>query len=115
MHWLHLAIAIVAEVIATSALKAAAGFTRPLPSLVVVAGYGLAFAAGQVGKDTASDQGRGDGDGHQGLADTSRAGKNHGMRDAVFVDEAGELFFQTAVADNRIKQRPVHESSPLRQ
>lgn len=43
MHWLHLAIAIVAEVIATSALKAAAGFTRPLPSLVVVAGYGLAF------------------------------------------------------------------------
>ncbi len=43
MHWLHLAIAIVAEVIATSALKAAASFTRPLPSLVVVAGYGLAF------------------------------------------------------------------------
>ncbi|MFZ5582717.1 DMT family transporter [Azospira oryzae] len=43
MHWMHLAIAIVAEVIATSALKAAAGFTRPLPSLVVVAGYGLAF------------------------------------------------------------------------
>lgn len=43
MHWLHLAIAIVAEVIATLALKAAAGFTRPLPSLVVVAGYGLAF------------------------------------------------------------------------
>lgn len=43
MHWLHPAIAIVAEVIATSALKAAAGFTRPLPSLVVVAGYGLAF------------------------------------------------------------------------
>lgn len=43
MHWLHLATAIVAEVIATSALKAAAGFTRPLPSLVVVAGYGLAF------------------------------------------------------------------------
>ncbi len=43
MHWLHLIIAIIAEVIATSALKAAAGFTRPLPSLVVVAGYGLAF------------------------------------------------------------------------
>lgn len=43
MHWLHLTIAIIAEVIATSALKAAAGFTRPLPSLVVVAGYGLAF------------------------------------------------------------------------
>ncbi|CAN5581754.1 multidrug efflux SMR transporter [soil metagenome] len=38
-----LALAIVAEVIATSSLKAAAGFTRPLPSLVVVAGYAAAF------------------------------------------------------------------------
>jgi small multidrug resistance pump len=28
---------------ATSALKASAGFTRPLPSLVVVVGYGVAF------------------------------------------------------------------------
>lgn len=43
MHWLYLFIAIVAEVIATSALKTTAGFTRPLPSLVVVAGYGVAF------------------------------------------------------------------------
>ncbi|MGY8524052.1 DMT family transporter [Paracidovorax citrulli] len=43
MHWLYLFIAIVAEVIATSALKTTAGFTRPLPSLVVVAGYGIAF------------------------------------------------------------------------
>jgi small multidrug resistance pump len=41
--WLFLAIAIVSEVIATSALKASAGFTRPLPSLVVVLGYGVAF------------------------------------------------------------------------
>lgn len=41
--WLLLAVAIVAEVIATSALKASDGFTRPLPSLVVVAGYGLSF------------------------------------------------------------------------
>lgn len=41
--YLYLAIAIVAEVIGTSALKAAAGFTRPLPSLVVVIGYGTAF------------------------------------------------------------------------
>ncbi|MFA5962497.1 MAG: multidrug efflux SMR transporter [Sphingomonas sp.] len=38
-----LALAIVAEVIATSSLKAAAGFTRPLPSLAVVAGYAAAF------------------------------------------------------------------------
>lgn len=36
-------IAIVAEVIATSALKASEGFTRLVPSLVVVVGYGLAF------------------------------------------------------------------------
>ena len=41
--WVYLAAAIIAEVIATSALKAAAGFTRPLPSFVVVAGYAIAF------------------------------------------------------------------------
>ena len=41
--WTYLAIAIVAEVIATSALKAAAGFSRPGPSAVVVIGYGIAF------------------------------------------------------------------------
>lgn len=38
-----LAIAIVAEVIGTSALRASEGFSRLLPSLVVVAGYGVAF------------------------------------------------------------------------
>ncbi|TKC90089.1 multidrug efflux SMR transporter [Trinickia terrae] len=38
-----LAIAIVAEVIGTSALRAAEGFSRFWPSLVVVAGYGVAF------------------------------------------------------------------------
>jgi small multidrug resistance pump len=43
MSYLYLAIAIVAEVIGTSALKATEGFTRPLPSLVVVIGYGTAF------------------------------------------------------------------------
>ena len=43
MSYLHLAIAIVAEVIATSALKASEGFSRLGPSLVVVAGYGTAF------------------------------------------------------------------------
>jgi small multidrug resistance pump len=43
MHWLYLAAAIVAEVIATSFLRASAGFTKPLPSIVVVCGYGLAF------------------------------------------------------------------------
>lgn len=43
MHYLWLAIAIVAEVIATSALKASESFTRLWPSLVVVAGYAVAF------------------------------------------------------------------------
>ena len=38
-----LGMAIVAEVIATSALKASAGFTRLWPSVVVVLGYGVAF------------------------------------------------------------------------
>lgn len=38
-----LALAIVAEVIATSSLKASTAFTRPRPSLVVVAGYAAAF------------------------------------------------------------------------
>lgn len=41
--WLLLLAAIAAEVTATTALKASQGFTRLLPSLVVVAGYGLAF------------------------------------------------------------------------
>lgn len=43
MGYLYLAIAIVAEVIGTSALKATEGFTQPLPSAVVVVGYALAF------------------------------------------------------------------------
>ena len=43
MDYLYLAIAIVAEVVATSALKASESFTKPLPSLLVVAGYGVAF------------------------------------------------------------------------
>lgn len=38
-----LAIAIVAEVLATTALKASMSFTRLGPSLIVVVGYGLAF------------------------------------------------------------------------
>jgi len=43
MHWLHLSLAILAEVIATSSLKAAEGFTRLTPSLVVVVGYASSF------------------------------------------------------------------------
>jgi len=43
--WLPLLIAIIAEVIATSALKASEGFTKLWPSIVVVLGYGVAFYA----------------------------------------------------------------------
>jgi small multidrug resistance pump len=41
--WLYLAIAILAEVIATSALKASDGFTRAGPTAIVAAGYAVAF------------------------------------------------------------------------
>ena len=41
--WLTLAIAIVAEVIGTTALKASDGFSRLWPSAVVVVGYGVSF------------------------------------------------------------------------
>ena len=41
--WLLLALAIVAEVVGTSALKASEGFTRLWPSAMAVAGYGVAF------------------------------------------------------------------------
>lgn len=41
--WLLLALAIVAGVVGTSALKASEGFTRWVPSVVVVVGYAVAF------------------------------------------------------------------------
>ena len=40
---LYLGIAIVGEVIATSFLRAAAGFTQVVPSIVVVVGYSITF------------------------------------------------------------------------
>ncbi len=43
MPFLFLAVAILADVIGTTALKASNGFTVWLPSLVVVAGYGVSF------------------------------------------------------------------------
>lgn len=45
MAYLYMAVAIVAEVVATSSLKASQEFTRFWPSVLVVAGYGLAFYA----------------------------------------------------------------------
>lgn len=41
--YLYLGIAIVAEVIATSALKSSESFTRLWPSLLTLGGYALAF------------------------------------------------------------------------
>ncbi len=43
MGYLYLSIAIIAEVIATSALKASNAFTNLVPSIIVVIGYGVAF------------------------------------------------------------------------
>lgn len=43
MAHIYLAIAIIAEVIATSSLKAAEGFTKLGPSLVVIIGFGVSF------------------------------------------------------------------------
>ena len=43
MTYVYLLLAILCEVIATSTLKATQSFTRPVPSLVVVAGYAAAF------------------------------------------------------------------------
>ncbi|MGR6980041.1 DMT family transporter [Testudinibacter sp. P27/CKL/0425] len=43
MAWAYLMIAIIAEVIATSMLKLSNEFSKPLPSLIVVIGYAVAF------------------------------------------------------------------------
>jgi small multidrug resistance pump len=43
MAYLYLFIAIIAEVVGTSALKASDGFTKWIPNVIIVIGYGLAF------------------------------------------------------------------------
>ena len=43
MAYLYLALAILSEVIATSALKASEEFTKLVPSIIVLIGYGAAF------------------------------------------------------------------------
>ena len=43
MNYVYLFTAILCEVVATSALKAAEGFSRFWPSVIVIVGYGLAF------------------------------------------------------------------------
>jgi small multidrug resistance pump len=41
--WIFLSVAILTEVVATSALKASDGFSRIMPSIVVIVGYVLSF------------------------------------------------------------------------
>ena len=43
MAYAYLTVAIVAEVVGTTALKASAGFTKLVPSLVVIFGYAVSF------------------------------------------------------------------------
>ncbi len=43
MAYLYLAIAIISEVIATSALKVSEEFTKIIPSTIVIIGYGISF------------------------------------------------------------------------
>jgi small multidrug resistance pump len=43
MKWLYLLIAIGAETIGTSALKASDGFTRPVPVIITALAYGVSF------------------------------------------------------------------------
>lgn len=43
MNWVYLGFAILAEVVATSALKASEGFSRGVPATITVIGYAIAF------------------------------------------------------------------------
>ncbi|NTU53334.1 MAG: multidrug efflux SMR transporter [Chlorobiaceae bacterium] len=43
MHWLYLILAIVAEVSGTTSMKLSAGFTKPLPSVLIFVFYGLSL------------------------------------------------------------------------
>lgn len=42
-YWIFLLIATLAEVVATSSLKASESFTKLVPSLIVIVGYAIAF------------------------------------------------------------------------
>lgn len=43
MHYVYLILAVAAETVGTTALQASQQFTRLVPSLIVVGGYGIAF------------------------------------------------------------------------
>ncbi|QKX18423.1 SMR family transporter [Microbulbifer sp. YPW1] len=42
-HWVYLSVAIVAEVVGTLFLKSSDGFSKVIPSVIVVVSYALAF------------------------------------------------------------------------
>jgi small multidrug resistance pump len=44
MSWVYLILAIITEVIGTGAMKRSLGFTKIVPSIAMLASYGLAFA-----------------------------------------------------------------------
>ena len=41
--WVYLFVSIMSEVIATASLKSTEGFTKPIPSIIVLVGYCAAF------------------------------------------------------------------------
>ncbi len=43
MPWFLLTLAIIGEIVGTTALKLSEGFTRPLPGIVAIIGYAVAF------------------------------------------------------------------------
>lgn len=43
MHYIYLLLAILGEVVAINALKASEEFTKPLPTIIVILGYGFTF------------------------------------------------------------------------
>ena len=45
MKWILLAISIIAEIVGTSALNPSEGFSKLVPTIVVLIGYGIAFVA----------------------------------------------------------------------
>ena len=45
MNWILLALAVCAEVCGTQAIKYSNGFTKPLPILVVIVGFAVAFVS----------------------------------------------------------------------
>lgn len=43
MHWLYLFLAIISEVFGTTSMKLSAGFTKPLPSILIFVFYALSL------------------------------------------------------------------------